>query len=161
MPYLESVLTSNPTPFTITEVSEQKTSKNGKAYYTCEFKLNSTGETVSGNIYEAGFPIIGIYKPSDLMNARMLIHKEGRFPVFKLDQTTGDQPIPPSGMSNYEEVKREGKVSNKIDIHDWKLGLAGMLQSYRAGGDFSIEAREKATDDAKWIREKAEQLSQQ
>ena len=135
LPYLDDVLTEDPTPFEIVDVGSAKLNVNEKKYYPCVFKLRSTGATSSGCIYQPFLDQLGL-TGDDLLGKIFLISKDGRFPKMTLQKSqTGDEIIPPP-ISNYEEVKREKVVSENISerekdnaIYSDSVGARGIYQA--------------------------------
>ena len=160
MRYLKDVLLSTPTLFSVKEIHEAKEwQKNGKSgivipiIYT--IGPSGHGEEVEGGAFENDmqYGLKGV-EVGDTVEA----WKEGKFIQYRIIKNQGDQTEQPT-ETPYRQVKNEREVTKNVNIHDWKLGLAGMLQSYRAGGDFTIEAREKAELDVHWVRNRAEELT--
>lgn len=97
-----------------------------------------------------------------------------KYPKWEFVDATGDNPK----ETNTRQVKNERAATTVIpvineaaSVHDWKLGLAGIVQAMIASGGYNdheitgvggnLDKKKTASEWAQWIRTKAQELGSQ
>ncbi len=144
-----------------------KPKKDGSTYEVFEMMVKrNDGQTATYDVFVKSAEYGGIYDPDSKntieTGSQIMAFSNGDFVNWKV-LPEGEKVLQEKQPSNYAQNKRDDALKDKdksADAHDWKLGLAGMLQAYRAGGDFTEVARGKAEADAAWVRTRSQELSE-
>lgn len=127
----------------------------------------STGEEVSHYAKEREEETLRLFNAGDVVvvTRRETTAKDGKR-IYFLDWTAeGDASInsKPQLENNSAAVrtnpKKQRDYETEQSAHDWKLGIAGLLQAHIASGKSKTEARMAAVDDAAWVRFAAAKLA--
>lgn len=173
--YLKSKLATN-VPETVTIVKRIGTypeldyttkQPTGRDQVLYNFRM-STGEEVRHYAKEREEDTLKMFNAGDrvVVTRKETEAKDGKR-IYFLDWTAeGDitASAKPQLKSNTYEVRTAPKQQNDYELakeaHDWKLGLAGLLQAHVIAGKGKEDARKAAVEDATWVRAAAVKLAE-
>lgn len=160
--YLKDILAEQGSPIDFEFVGRseliEKRKKDGGTYEVYEYTFLANGKPHTENIWPKTHDyVLQKAVKGDICRAAL----EGQYVNWSI-LPRGEEVLAMPNPTTTQSIRRERAVV-KEDIagvaHDWKLGIAGVYQARLAAGMETTEARKKAIEDAKWIREAAGYLA--
>lgn len=165
--YLKEILAEHNAPMDMEFVNRSellKKEKRGGGTYECyEYNFLVDGNLHQEKIFPTSHPrgadkILAQAQKGDICRAQLNAKGFVDWSILPRGEAVLQVPHPP--VTKAIQMERQVvKEDRKTLAHDWKLGIAGLLQAHLISGKEVGEARRLAIEDARWVREVSEMLA--